>query len=95
MNSGSPMFENVNLNADEWAALACCPQALEIAQASAEAIDDCGFIGEGTPTYLDPAPATFAARYLSVLVDTGCTKLFPQQRIAGMSFAYPLARRRH
>jgi len=60
-------FATINLNADEWNTLTLYPKALgedaavavgemiamDIAQAFAESIDDAGFIGDGTPTYLD------------------------------------------
>ncbi len=60
-------FATVNLNADEWNVLCLYPKALgedaaasvgemvamEIAQALAQATDSAGFIGDGTPTYLD------------------------------------------
>jgi HK97 family phage major capsid protein len=63
----TPTVDTVNLNADEWAALVLYPKsmgmdmaasigemiAMEMAQAFAQAADDCGFIGDGTPTYLD------------------------------------------
>jgi len=62
-----PAFETVNLNADEWNTLTLYPKALgedsavavaemvalEIAQAFAEAIDNYGFTGDGTPANLD------------------------------------------
>lgn len=62
-----PTFETVNLNADEWNALTLYPKslgedaaveigefiAMEIAQAFAEAVDDYGFTGDGTPDDLD------------------------------------------
>jgi len=60
-------FATINLNADEWNVLALYPKsldadaagaigelvALEIALAFANQLDSCGFIGDGTPTYLD------------------------------------------
>lgn len=62
-----PKYATVDLNADEWNTLTLYPKslgedaavavgeliALEIGQAFAEALDDAGFIGDGTPTYLD------------------------------------------
>jgi len=62
-----PKYATINLNADEWNTLTLYPKslgedsatelgeliAIEIAQAFAQAIDDCGFVGDGTPDYLD------------------------------------------
>lgn len=71
-------FATVNLNADEWNGLVLYPKsmgedaaasigemvAMELAQAFAETIDACGFIGNGTPTYLDVVGIT--TRLLSI-----------------------------
>lgn len=60
-------FETVNLNADEWNALALYPKAMdadsagaigelvmmEITQAFAYTLDLCGFVGDGTEDHLD------------------------------------------
>jgi len=78
-------FDTVNLNADEWNALALYPKALdadaagavgelvamEIAQAFAEAIDSCGFVGDATPAYLDVHGLTFRLKSINGVDDGG------------------------
>jgi len=62
-----PKYDTVNLSAEKWGALVLYPNelgedaavelgelvALEMGQAFAEAIDDAGFVGDGTPASLD------------------------------------------
>lgn len=67
ITASDPKYATVNLNAEKWGALVLYPNelgedaavelgeliALEMGQAFAEAIDDCGFVGDGTPASLD------------------------------------------
>lgn len=78
-------FETINLNADEWNVLSLYPKslaedsaadigelvALEIAQAFAEQIDASGFIGDGTPTYLDVMGITTRLTQINGVDDGG------------------------
>jgi len=78
-------FDTVNLNADEWNALALYPKALEddsagvvgemvaleIAQAFAYQVDHCGFVGDGTPDDLDVMGITTRLLMLNGVDDGG------------------------
>jgi len=85
VTESSQTFETINLNADEWNTLTLYPKAmgmdaaaaigemiaLDIGQAFAQATDDAGFIGDGTPTYLDVQGVTHRLKAINGVDDGG------------------------
>jgi len=85
VTGSQPQFDTINLNADEWNALVLYPKtmgedaaasigelvAMEMVQAFSEKIDDCGFVGDGTPADLDVFGITMRLTTINGVDDGG------------------------